>query len=429
MGNPSGNPVFAGPGPAYGKGFPERQGETRVRGEKMKGFLDHSLRWLLLVSTCVLLLVSSPVAASPPPLRGLWVPRWGLTDPGWVQRMVDDAAKAGFNALFVQVDGRGEAYYRSGLLPPAEGLGEYDPLAAILTQAHARNLAVHAWINAFTVGLPARRPASAAHVVNAHPEWITHDATGRSLLDWPDDKAQRNLVGYFLDPGLPAVQDFVVAVVGEVAAKYPVDGIHLDYIRYPGSEMGYHPAVRAEFAARYGADPLTLSDSSPLKAAWDDWRRQQVTTVLRRAAAVARLARPGVQVSAAVFPDLDEAIRLRYQDWPRWVLEGDLDFVIPMAYSASTPEVEGLLAAGWQAAPFQSVFPGLGAYKFGTDAKGFVAQLEAILAHQPAGVMVYSYQALQEMPGVLALLASGPFAPSAGAGNPTGHYPGGGAGH
>ncbi|HHW15452.1 MAG TPA: family 10 glycosylhydrolase [Firmicutes bacterium] len=381
----------------------------------MRGFSAKAPRWVAAVALIVIVtaLVPPPAAAQlPSGLRGLWVPRWGLADPRWVGRMVDDAAQAGFNALFVQVDGRGEAYYRSDLLPPADGLGDYDPLADILTRAHAKGLAVHAWINAFTVGLPGKRPASARHVLNAHPEWVTYDAAGQSLLDWDLARARRNLAGYFLDPGLPEVQDFVAAVVDEVARRYPVDGIHLDYIRYPGPDMGYHPAVRQAFVARYGVDPLTMAASSPLRPVWDEWRRVQVTQVVRRAAAAARLARPGILVSAAVFPSLDEARRRRYQDWPRWVLEGDLDFVAPMAYSASTPEVEAWLAAGWQAAPAQSVFPGLGAYKFGSDGAAFVTQLDTVLSSRPSGVMVYSYQALQQMPGVLALLAAGPFAPS-----------------
>lgn len=376
-------------------------------------------RWLILVGLAAALLIPELAAAQlPAGLRGLWVPRWGLTDPGWVGRMVDDAAQAGFNALFVQVDGRGEAYYRSELLPPADGLGDYDALADILARAHAKGLAVHAWINAFTVGLPGRRPSSARHVLNAHPDWVTCDAAGESLLAWTPARAQRNLVGYFLDPGLPEVQDFVTAVVEEVARRYPVDGIHLDYIRYPGPNLGYHPAVRQAFLARYGVDPLKLEADSPLRSTWDDWRRAQVSQVVRRVSAAARLARPGVLVSAAVFPSLHEAWQQRFQDWPRWVLEGDLDFVAPMAYSASTPEVEAWLAAGWQAAPVAAVFPGLGAYKFGSDGAAFVTQLEAVLARRPSGVMVYSYQALQQMPGILALLSSGPFASPASAAPP-----------
>lgn len=377
-------------------------------GEKMQGILVRTGLTLLLLA--VFAVAAPGGTAESPGFRGLWVPRWGLEDPGWVERMVADAAHAGFTDLFVQVDGRGEAYYRSDILPPVEGLGDFDPLAAVLTRAHARGLAVHAWINAFTVGLPGRQPSSPQHVVNAHPDWITYDSAGESLLAWPAPRAQQNLVGYFLDPGLPEVASFVAAVAGEVAERYPVDGIHLDYIRYPGPDMGYHPRVREEFASAYGQDPLGLDPASPLKAVWDDWRRQQVSNVLRRAAAVARLARPGLRVSAAVFPDLTEAGKVRFQDWPRWVLEGDVDFVAPMAYSDSTSEVERLLVAGWQAAPAQAVFPGLGAYKFGRNANGFVAQLKAVLAHNPAGIMVYSYQSLQEMPGALSLLASGPFA-------------------
>jgi uncharacterized lipoprotein YddW (UPF0748 family) len=227
-------------------------------GLKMKGPLVGVLFVLLVFGSLAGPVVALPARAAAPPFRGLWVPRWGLTDPAWVDRMVDDAARAGFTDLFVQVDGRGEAYYRSELLPPAEGLDGYDPLAAILKLGHARGLQIHAWINAFTVGLPGRTPPSALHPLNAHPDWVTHDAKGQSLLGWAPDRAQRNLVGYFLDPGLRPVQDFVAAVVAEVAERYPVDGIHLDYIRYPGTEFGYHPSVRAEFAERYGSDPLDL---------------------------------------------------------------------------------------------------------------------------------------------------------------------------
>ncbi|MGE5509062.1 MAG: hypothetical protein ACM3RP_11345 [Chitinophagales bacterium] len=209
-------------------------------------------------------------------LRGLWVPRWGLENPAWVARMVDDAARAGFTALFVQVDGRGEAYYRSSLLPPV---------------------------------------------------------AGQSLLSWPLDKAGRELPGYFLDPALPEVKAFVTG------GRVP-----------PG--------------------------------------------------------RPRILVSAAVFPDLDEARRLRGQDWPRWLADGDLDFVAPMAYTASNAALERYLTAEWAGLPAERIYPGLGAYKFGTDQAGFLSQLQAVQGHLPAGLMVYSYQSLQEMSGVFPQLAA-----------------------
>ena len=88
--------------------------------------------------------------------------------------MVDEAADAGFNALFVQVRGRGDAFYRSALVPRSVLLErqprEFDPLARLLARARARGLQVHAWVN---VLLTAHfgQPLPRGHVLETHPEW------------------------------------------------------------------------------------------------------------------------------------------------------------------------------------------------------------------------------------------------------------------
>ena len=61
-----------------------------------------------------------------------------------------------------------------------------------------------------------------------------------------------------LDPGLPDVQRFVVDVVLEVVDKYDVDGVHLDYVRYPSRRFGYHPESIGRFVEEHGFDPLVL---------------------------------------------------------------------------------------------------------------------------------------------------------------------------
>ena len=90
-------------------------------------------------------------AATPAELRGLWVVRTALVSPQAVDRAVDDAAEAGMNALFVQVRGRGDAFYRSKLVPRSPLLErqprEFDPFARLLTRARARRIQVHAWVN------------------------------------------------------------------------------------------------------------------------------------------------------------------------------------------------------------------------------------------------------------------------------------------
>jgi uncharacterized lipoprotein YddW (UPF0748 family) len=82
-------------------------------------------------------------------VRALWVVRTTLTSPAAVRTMVGDAWQGGFNTLLVQVRGRGDAYYLSSLEPRAAALADqprdFDPLALVLEEAHARGMTVHAW--------------------------------------------------------------------------------------------------------------------------------------------------------------------------------------------------------------------------------------------------------------------------------------------
>ena len=85
-------------------------------------------------------------------MRGLWVVRTGLSRPEAVDRVVDDAARAGFNALFVQVRGRGDAFYASRLVaaePAARGAARRRSIRwrACCARARERGLQVHAWVN------------------------------------------------------------------------------------------------------------------------------------------------------------------------------------------------------------------------------------------------------------------------------------------
>src|SRR5947207_4746745 len=125
-----------------------------------------------------LLLLAAPVSPLPAgrtEMRGLWVVRTGLLSPDEVDRVVDEAARAGFNALFVQVRGRGDAFYASRIVGRSELLAgqpaAFDPLGRLLTRARARGLQVHAWVNVllcahFGVPLPS------GHVARLHPEWL-----------------------------------------------------------------------------------------------------------------------------------------------------------------------------------------------------------------------------------------------------------------
>ncbi|MBW3534108.1 MAG: family 10 glycosylhydrolase, partial [Gemmatimonadetes bacterium] len=299
-----------------------------------------------------------------PEVRALWVVRTTLASPEGVVAMVDRAHRAGFNSLLVQVRGRGDAWYASVLEPaPPELLGrpDFDPLALVVREAHARGMGVHAWVNALLVGGLGTVPADPRHLAVSRPEGLAvprplarelfgadprDPAYARRLRDWADDNRHR-VEGLFAAPSDPVVRRRVTEVVEDLASRYDLDGVHLDYIRYPGPDFDYSRGAleafrgwmaervpAAERAAAEGAwprDPLAYAEAFPQE--WAEFRREQVTRLTEEVAGAARGARPGIVVSAAVFPDPEDARRNRFQDWGAWARWGLLDAVAPMAYT------------------------------------------------------------------------------------------------
>src|SRR5205814_304431 len=108
-------------------------------------------------------------------VRALWVVRTTLTSSSAIETMVKAARAAGFNALLVQVRGRADAYYNSGLEPRPAALAtqpSFDPLAATIAQAHEAGLQVHVWVNVNLVASVGEMPSAPDHVIYRHPEWL-----------------------------------------------------------------------------------------------------------------------------------------------------------------------------------------------------------------------------------------------------------------
>lgn len=136
---------------------------------------------------------------------------------------------------------------------------------------------------------------------------------------------------YFMDPANPAVQDFVVLLVREIATRYPVDGIQLDYIRYPSSfpkdrysfqktTWGYSNYSRNKFKGYYGADPADLSwkTDSALWEKWEQYKSDAVSNVVMRVHDQLAQDKPNLPLTTVVFPNLPTALEQKHQDWARW---------------------------------------------------------------------------------------------------------------
>ncbi|MCP5095627.1 MAG: family 10 glycosylhydrolase [Chloroflexi bacterium] len=287
--------------------------------------------------------------------RGIWVSRFDWTsygqpaNPTKIDEIVNNVAAAGFNVIFFQVRGIADSYYAPGLEPWADRVsGTYgqapdplwDPLATMIEKAHAANIQVHAYMNVYPVwnggsfcdSLPddTVTPTPLYHQLIAE-HGTTDDKPNGFIWDSNEDV----YCGAYMRavPSSIFLDDHLVAVGKDIVNRYNIDGLHLDHIRYGGSNTSCDPVS----AARYGAD--CFSDSG-----YADWQRQQVNgTVSRFYHEVAPL-KEGLWLSAAVWPihevnpdwgfpgNPQQGNINYYQDSKAWVAGEYIDSISPMIY-------------------------------------------------------------------------------------------------
>ena len=369
-------------------------------------------------------------------VRALWVTRQSLATPDSIGAMVRLAAGSGFNTLLVQVRGRGDAYYASRREPRAEALtgqpASFDPLAATIALAHERGLRVHAWINVNLVSSGTDLPNARTHVIYQHPEWLmvprplafelsridirSPEYLGR-LARWTRS-VSTEVEGLYASPLHAAAVDHLAGVVDDVVAGYAVDGVHLDYVRYPSPEFDYSRAALTAFRMdldrelsaadrlRYGvrdmADLVGAADAFPDR--WAEFRRSRLNTLVMRIRTVAKTRRPGLTFSAAVYPDPVEAASNRLQDWRMWLDNRLIDVVCPMAYTPDASIFAMQIASVRQLAGESPVWAGIGAYRLSSTQT--IANIEAARRLGAAGVVLFSYDSLVRPPNGLDYLSS-----------------------
>ena len=366
----------------------------------------------------------------PSPTRALWVTRTTLNSREAIQQMVQSADAGGFNTLMVQVRGRGDAYYNSTLEPRAAEIAArpgFDPLATTLELAHAAGLRVHAWVNVNLISSAASLPAAREHLIYRSPEWLmvpkelaaqmrTVDVRSPAYLGqlarWTRAHAGE-IEGLYSSPLIPASADHTLAVIAEIARNYAIDGVHLDYARYPSDAFDYSPAAieqfklsilpgltakeRQEAGAREAIDPLAYPNLYGDQ--WGDFRRARLTALMMRVRTAVRSARPGLVFSAAVTPDAQQAFQTRLQDWRTWLDESILDVLCPMAYTTDAEVFQQQIAAAKGYAGDRPVWAGIGAFRLSTEQT--VHNVAMALRLGASGVILFSYDALTAPPNTV----------------------------
>jgi len=267
--------------------------------------------------------------------------------------ILDTLKKANMNTVVLQVRPRGNAFYRSSYEPWAAELtgtlGQYpgwDPLQFALQEAHKRGLELHAWFNVYKVWSGSAPPPFSIpqHVVYAHPEW-----------------AQVYQNEWWLDPGIPDVREYLVNVAMDLIRRYDIDGIHFDYIRYPG------PKFNDDDTYQWYGNGMDKND----------WRRENINRFVREIYDRATQSKPMLKVGSApigVYQSIPGASSTFtgygtvFQNARGWLQEGKHDYVAPQIYwdignSPEDPDFAALVS-DWQKNSYgRHVYVGVAAYK------------------------------------------------------------------
>lgn len=296
-------------------------------------------------------------------VRAVWVTTvfnldWPRTSGANTQRtemiqLLDKLKAANFNTIMLQVRGRGDLLYGSAIEPWARALTGslggnpgYDPVQFTIEEAHKRGMEVHAWWNVYKVyGTGTPPVTNPQHVVHRHPNLV-------KLYDGE----------WWMDPGEPGTKTYLLNLAMEMVRKYPLDGIHFDFIRYPGTDFSDSASY-----ANYGGG---VNKS--------DWRRSNINNFVTAIYDSIQLVRPKMKVGSApigIYKNLDscnrgwEAYTQVFQDSRRWLLARKHDYLSPQVYwDINTCPRFDVIAKDWiTGRGGRHIYMGIAAYRMSTN--------------------------------------------------------------
>ena len=330
----------------------------------------HLLRLLVLLA----LLSPALVPRTAAEFRGAWVAsvhnldwpsRPGLSaaeQKAELRTILNRAADLKLNAILLQVRPASDALYASrhepwsAFLSGEQGVGPgYDPLAYAISEAHARGIALHAWVNPFRAATGSKAPPAANHVSRRHPEWIRAYAGQK-----------------WVDPGEPEARRYVLDVILDIVRRYDIDGLHIDDYFYP------YPKGGADFPD--GATWARHGVGSGLSKA--DWRRSNINRFVAEMYRAVKAEKPSVKVGISPFgiwrpgvPATTEAqldcYGQLFADSRKWLAEGWCDYLAPQLYWSCEPAKQSfpVLLKWWraQSTAGKPIWPGIAPDRIGSS--------------------------------------------------------------
>jgi uncharacterized lipoprotein YddW (UPF0748 family) len=369
----------------------------------MKTLTFRTFIWMLVLlpSSFIPLRAQGDIVAPKWEVRAVWLTTAGGAD--WPKtynmdeqkrslvEIFETLQKKHFNTVFFQVRPRGNTFYKSRYEPWAAeltgSLGEdpgWDPLDFAIAEAHKRGMELHAWFNVAKVYNGGQPPLSSPrHLLRSHPEW-----------------AQMYEGEWWVDMGRPEVRAYTEGLIMELVRLYDLDGIHLDYVRYPGEKFDDWSSFRL------------YSDG----AERDEWRRNNITTFVRDVYQQIMAEKPMMKVGSAplgVYKPIPgaqsgfSAYGVLFQDARLWLREKIQDYVAPQIYwdfgeqvNPNDPDFRAV-CIDWAKNSFgRHVYAGLGVYRDNIR-KEITEQVYLTRTVYCQGQSFFRYENILELPGIV----------------------------
>ena len=215
-----------------------------------------------------------------------------------------------------------------------------DYLKALISEAHKRDIEIHAWVECFFVGEKSNQwkkwYKESWHMVNYDGSFVQGNN---------DHHLEKDFI--WLDPANPECLNYVLSIYKELLTNYEFDGINVDYVRYPygnaelWSSNGYSAYAIDEFLKEnhLSGDIKELLKNKDIHELWVKYRCGKITNLMKEVRKLVKNIRPNCYISTAVCSDLNYAIYNKMQNWKVWARKGWLDLTLPMAYYYGCSEI------------------------------------------------------------------------------------------
>ncbi len=284
---------------------------------------------------CMAFAQSMPIR--PVEARCIWLDRGTIVaahNPQGMAQLFDKLKQAGINVVSFETNNAGFAMFPSKVGTQNPETVGWDPLGSALFEARKRNIEFHLWMWTFNVGNVKHNPIIGKEADYPGPVLSSHDFAW-ALAARNGSFVPPRQFEYWLDPSNPECRQYIKDFATEMVTRYKVDGLQLDYIRYPfnnrGSEMGYNWLGRQKFERETGMSLDRLDDDT--RQLWIAWKVAQVSSFVKDISETLRSASPGLRISAAVYA-MPRRMRTNaiQQEWETWVANGWVDTINPMTY-------------------------------------------------------------------------------------------------